>query len=151
MSKTLEKIKADLTEVLKAGDAVSALTLRYLLAEVHNAEIAKGKDAVLTEEELVQVLQKQAKQRRESIEAYQKGDREDLVVKEQRELEVIQSYLPEQMGEEEIRKIVEEAVSAIGASGIQDMGKTMSEVMAKVKGKADGSVVSRLVKEKLSA
>ncbi len=151
MSKTLEKIKADLTGVLKAGDAVSALTLRYLLAEVHNAEIAKGKDAVLTEEELVQVLQKQAKQRRESIEAYQKGDREDLVVKEQRELEVIQSYLPEQMGEEEIRKIVEEAVSAIGASGIQDMGKAMSEVMAKVKGKADGSVVSRLVKEKLSA
>lgn len=151
MSKTLEKIKANLTGVLKAGDAVSALTLRYLLAEVHNAEIAKGKDAVLTEEELVQVLQKQAKQRRESIEAYQKGDREDLVVKEQRELEVIQSYLPEQMGEEEIRKIVEEAVSAVGASGIQDMGKAMSEVMAKVKGKADGSVVSRLVKEKLSA
>ncbi len=151
MSKTLEKIKADLTGVLKAGDAVSALTLRYLLAEVHNAEIAKGKDAVLTEEELVQVLQKQAKQRRESIEAYQKGGREDLVVKEQRELKVIQSYLPEQMGEEEIQKIVEEAVSAIGASGIQDMGKVMSEVMAKVKGKADGSVVSRLVKEKLSS
>jgi uncharacterized protein YqeY len=151
MSQTLEKIKTDLKEVLKKGDAVTALTLRYLLSEIHNAEIAKGKDAVLTEEELVQVLQKQAKQRRESIEAYQKGGRGDLVMKEERELKIIQSYLPEQMSEEEISKLVDEAISQIGASGPQDIGKVIGALMPKVKGKADGSVVSRLAKEKLNA
>ncbi|NIT04440.1 GatB/YqeY domain-containing protein [Candidatus Saccharibacteria bacterium] len=147
---TLERIKNDLTEALKAGDTVLALTLRYLLSEIHNAEIAKGKDAVLTEEELAQVLNKQVKQRRESIEAYKKGGRDDLVKKEQAELEAIQSYLPEQMGGEEIGKIVDAAILQVGASGPQDMGKVMGAVMAQVKGKADGSLVSKLVQERLT-
>ena len=151
MADTKERIKADLTAALKAGDAVLALTLRYLLAEIHNGEIAKGRDAVLTEEELASLLQKQAKQRTESIEAYQKGDRADLAGKEEAELKVIQSYLPEQMGEEEVSKLVEEAVSQTGASGMTDMGKVMGALMPKIKGKADGSLVSRLVKESLSA
>jgi len=151
MADTKERIKADLTAALKAGDAALALTLRYLLAEIHNGEIAKGRDATLTEEELASLLQKQAKQRTESIEAYQKGGRDDLVEKEKNELEVIQSYLPEQMGEEEIKKLVAEAVSQTGAAGITDMGKVMGALMPKVKGKADGSLVSRLVKESLSS
>ncbi|MEX1061707.1 MAG: GatB/YqeY domain-containing protein [Patescibacteria group bacterium] len=150
MADIKERIKGDLTAALKAGDAVLALTLRYLLAEIHNGEIAKGKDAVLTDEELVAVLQKQAKQRKESIEAYKGGGREDLVMNEQRELKIIEAYLPEQMGEEEVKKLVEEAVSQTRASGVQDVGKVMGVLMPKVKGQADGALVSRLVKEALS-
>lgn len=146
---TLEKIKSDLTEALKAGDTARALSLRYLLAEIHNAEIAKGKDAVLTEEEMAAVLQKQAKQRHESIESYQKGGREDLVGKERRELEMIQGYLPEQMGEDQIRELARVAIQESGASGIADMGKVMGVLMPKVQGQADGSVVSKVVRELL--
>ena len=146
---TFDKIKSDLTEALKAGDTARALSLRYLLAEIHNAEIAKGKDAVLTEEEMAAVLQKQAKQRHESIEAYQKGGREDLVGKEHRELEMIKGYLPEQMGEDQIRELARVAIQESGAAGITDMGKVMGALMPKVQGQADGSVVSNVVRELL--
>jgi hypothetical protein len=146
---TLEKIKADLTEALKAGDTAKALSMRYLLAEVHNAEIAKGKDAVLTEEELATVLQRQAKQRQESIEAYQKGGRDDLVGKERSELEMIKSYLPEPMGEDQIRELARAAIQESGAAGMAEMGKVMGALMPKVQGQADGAVVSRIVKELL--
>jgi|SRR3989337_2734697 len=146
---TFDKIKSDLTEALKAGDTARALSLRYLLAEIHNAEIAKGKDAVLTEEEMAAVLQKQAKQRHESIEAYQKGGREDLVGKEHRELEMIKGYLPEQMGEDQIRELARVAIQESGAAGITDMGKVMGALMPKVQGQADGSVVSKVVRELL--
>ena len=110
MADTLSKIKSDLKEALKSGDSFKAGTLRYVLAAVHNAEIDKGKGATLTEEELASLLQKQAKQRRESIEAYEKGNRQDLAEKEQKELGIIKTYLPEQLGEEEVKKIVEEAI-----------------------------------------
>jgi len=146
---TFDKIKSDLIEALKAGDTARALSLRYLLAEIHNAEIAKGKDAVLTEEEMAAVLQKQAKQRHESIEAYQKGGREDLVGKEHRELEMIKGYLPEQMGEDQIRELARVAIQESGAAGITDMGKVMGALMPKVQGQADGSVVSKVVRELL--
>jgi len=146
---TLEKIKVDLTEALKAGDTAKALSMRYLLAEVHNAEIAKGKDAVLTEEELAAVLQKQAKQRQESIEAYQKGGRDDLVAKERSELEMIKNYLPKPMGEDQIRELARAAIQESGAAGMAEMGKVMGALMPKVQGQADGSVVSRIVKELL--
>src|SRR3970282_236385 len=114
----LAKIKANLTEALKAGDVANALSLRYLLSEIHNAEIAKGKDAVLTEEELVAGLQKQAKPRVESIEAYQKGGRDDLVLKEKRELEMIREYLPEQMSADQIQELARVAIQESGAAGI---------------------------------
>jgi hypothetical protein len=145
----LDQMKADLTEALKAGDTDKALSMRYLLAEIHNAEIAKGKDAVLTEEELAAVLQKQAKQRQESIEAYQKGERDDLVGKERSELEMIRGYLPEQMGEDQIRELARVAIQESGSAGIADMGKVMAALMPKVQGQADGSVVSRIVREVL--
>ena len=151
MSETLEQIRSELKEAQKAQDSFKVGTLRYILSAIHNAEIEKGKGETLTEEELVTILQKQAKQRRESIEAYEEGGRADLAEKEQKELGIIESYLPEQMGEEEIAKLVEEAISETGASGPQDMGKVMGALMPKVKGKADGSLVSRLVKENLSS
>jgi hypothetical protein len=146
---TLNRIKTDLTEALKSGDTAKALSLRYLLAEIHNAEIAKGKDAVLTEEELAMVLQKQAKQRQESIESYQQGGRDDLVGKERRELEMIKNYLPEQLGEDAIRELARTAIQESGAQSIQDTGKVMGALMPKVQGKADGSLVSKIVRELL--
>lgn len=151
MSNTLSRIKTDLTAALKAGDTAQALSLRYLLAEIHNAEIAKGKDAVLTEEELAAVLQKQAKQRQESIESYQRGGRDDLVGKERRELEMIKKYLPEQLGEEAIRELARTAIQESGARSIQEMGKVMGAVMSKIAGRADGSLVSKIVHELLTS
>ena len=145
----LDRMKADLTEALKSGDTAKALSMRYLLAEVHNAEIAKGKDAVLTDEELVAVLQKQAKQRVESIDAYQKGGRDDLVGKERSELEMIREYLPAQMGADQIRELARVAIQESGAAGMADMGKVMGALMPKVQGQADGSLVSQIVKELL--
>lgn len=146
----LGKIKGDMLGALKSGDKFRADTLRYLLSAIHNAEISKGKDATLNEEELIEVLQKQVKQRQESIEAYKKGERADLVEKEQKELEIIKGYLPEQLPDGEIKKLAEEAIKEVGAKDPKDMGKVMGALMPKVKGLADGSVVSRVVKEQLS-
>jgi uncharacterized protein YqeY len=123
--------------------------LRYILSAVHNAEIDKGKGATLTEEEMVGLLQSQAKQRRESIKAYMEGGRDDLVEKEGAELEVIQSYLPEQLSEDKVRQMAEETVKEVGASGPSDMGKVMGALMPKIKSRADGSIVSRIVTELL--
>jgi len=120
------------------------------LSAIHNAEIAKGRDATLTEEELAELLQKQAKQRQESIDAYKKGGRADLVEKETKELEIIRGYLPKQLPEEKIKKLAEEAIKEVGAKGSQDIGKVMGVLMPKVKGQADGSSVSKIVKELLS-
>lgn len=148
-ARTLAKIKADLLKALKSGDELRVGTLRFLLSAAQNAAIAKGKGAVLTEQELVEVLQKQAKQRRESVEAYEKGSRADLAEREKKELEIIQEYLPEMLPEEEIRRLVEEAIKEVDGKGPQDMGKVMGVLMPKIKGRADGSVVSKVVKEQL--
>lgn len=147
----LDRIRSDLKEALKSKNSFRAGTIRFLLSAVHNAEIAKGKGAQLTEAELVEVLQKQGKQRRESIEAYQKGRRPDLVEKEQKELEIIKAYLPEQLGEKEVQKIVEETIKEVGATSPQEVGKVMGAIMPKVKGRADGGLVSRFVKERLTS
>jgi len=146
---TLGKIKGDMLEALKSGDKFRADTLRYLLSAIHNAEISKGKGAVLTEEELAELLQKQVKQRRESIVAYEKGGRADLIEKEEKELEIIRGYLPKQLPEGEIKKLAEEAIKEVDAKGPKDMGKVMGMLLPKVKSQADGSTVSRIVKELL--
>jgi uncharacterized protein YqeY len=92
---------------------------------------------------------KAAKQRKESIEQFEEGDRPDLAEKEKSELKIIDEYLPEMMDEEEVRKVVQEKIKAFGASGMQDMGKVMGPLMGQLKGKADGSIVSKVVKEEL--
>lgn len=145
-----ERIHTDLTEALKARDEFKANALRYILAQIYNREIAKGRDAVLTDEELVEVLQKQAKERQESIEAYKAGGRSDLVEKETRELDLLKSYLPEQLTDEEVHKLVEETIIEVQASALSDMGRVMAALMPKVKGRADGSMVSQIVKDRLS-
>lgn len=147
--KLLGKIKGDLLTALKSGDKFRADTLRFLLSVIHNAEIAKGKGAFLTEEELAEVLQRQAKQRRESIEAYEKGSRSDLADKEKKELKIIRGYLPKQLSEGEIKKLAQEVIGEVGAEGPQDLGRVMGVLIPKIKGRADGSVVAKIVGEQL--
>ena len=143
-----ERLKADMKEAMKAKDKIKLSTIRMINSLIKNAEIEKRGE--LTDEEIIQLLMKYAKQRKESIEMYEKGGRQDLVEKEKAELAVVESYLPKQMSEEEIREIVKETIEEVGASSIKDMGKVMKAVMPKVKGRADGSVVNRIVKELLS-
>jgi uncharacterized protein YqeY len=145
----VKEIKGDLLKALKDGDKFRADTLRYLISAINNAQIEKGKSDPLTEEEVVEVLSKQAKQRQESIAAYEKGERKDLAEKEERELELIRSYLPEPFSDEEIGQLVEEAIGEVVAKGPQDIGKVMACVMPKVKGRADGATINRAVKEAL--
>jgi uncharacterized protein len=148
--------KQDLQENLKhsmlAKDALKTSVLRMLISAIGYYEIQKGGAGyTATDEDVMSVIQSEAKKRKDSIEQYKNANRQDLVDKETEELAILEKYLPEQMGEDEIRKLVDEAVSQTGASGISDMGKVMGALMPKVKGKADGSLVSNIVKEKLSS
>lgn len=147
MSDLVEQINKELIESLKAKDEVKVSTLRMLSAAFKNAEIAKGGE--LTEEEIIGQISKSAKQHKESIAAYEAGGRQDLVDREKEELEILEKYLPKQMNEEEIAKIVVEVIGQTGAIGVSDTGKVIGAVMAKVKGMADGNIVSRIVREKL--
>ncbi len=152
-----EKIQQDLKESLKAKEELRSSVLRLLLASMLNKEkgnryrSGKEEDAKLTEDEILEVVASEVKKRREAAAEYEKGGRPELADKEKKELEILQKYLPEQMSEEEIRKLVLEAAKKAGASGPKDMGKVMAELMPKVKGRADGALVSKIVKEELSS
>ncbi|KKR94494.1 MAG: hypothetical protein UU45_C0009G0003 [Candidatus Levybacteria bacterium GW2011_GWA2_41_15] len=125
--------------------------LRLLLSAINYYEIQKGGAGyVATEEDVLSVIQKEAKQRRDSITEYEKAERQDLADKEKKELEILQTFLPEQMPEDKIQKIVEQTISEIGAVSIQDMGKVMGELNGKLKGKADMGMISNLVRQKLA-
>ncbi|BAT71708.1 conserved hypothetical protein [Thermosulfidibacter takaii ABI70S6] len=142
-----EKIMADMKEAMKAKNTVKVSTLRLLISEIKNKEIDKRGE--LTEDEILAVIQKAVKQRRESIEQYKNAGREDLVEKEQKELEILESYLPKPLSKEEIEAIIDEAIKETGAASMRDMGKVMKVVMPKVRGRADGKLVNELVKAKL--
>ena len=137
-----------MTAAMRAGDAKRRDTLRLLIAALDNARIAAGHD--LRDEESAVTLQREARQRRDSIEEYGKGGREDLVASEQAELEIIGAYLPEDLTEEELRAAIEEVVTEVGASGAGELGKVMGPLMERVRGRADGRVVSALVRERLA-
>ena len=143
-----EQLKNDMKEAMKAKDKVKLSTIRMIMSLIKNAEIDKRGE--LTDEEIIGLLQKYAKQRKESIEMYEKGGRQDLVEKEKAELAIVESYLPEQLDENEIKNIVKSTIEEVGASSVKDMGKVMKAVMPKLRGRADGSVVNRIVKELLS-
>lgn len=151
-----EKIKNDLSKALKEGDQIALSTLRLILASISNKEIEKKfkekivGEADLTDEEIISVISSEAKRRREAALEFEKAGRKELAEKEAAELKVILAYLPEQLSEEKVRGIAEEAVKKTGASSLKDMGKVMAELAPKVKGRADGSEVSRIVKELLS-
>src|SRR2546426_8327932 len=143
-----ERIITDMTAAMKAKDAPRTSTLRMLKAAIINRQIEKGGE--LDDEELVKLLRSQVKQRRESVEQYKKGGRQDLVDKETAEIAVIEGYLPQAASKEEIEHAVEAAVAETGATSIKDMGAVMKAAMALLGGKnADGRAVSEAVKKKL--
>ena len=146
-----DQIISDLTKAMKAKDQDRLRVLRSLKSKLMEKEIAErtGGEATLTDEQALQVLTKAAKQRKESIDQFEKGGRSDLVENEEKELAIIEAYLPEMMSEDEVRKIVQDKIAAVGATGPQDMGKVMGPLMGQLRGKADGSLVSQLVKEEL--
>ena len=142
------KISEELIKALKSGDKLGTSVLRMLISKLKNKKIEeKVKD--LSDEKVLSVIKKMAKQYKESIAQFKMGNRDDLVKKEENELKVISRYLPEEMSKEEIEKIVLEIITETGASSIQDMGMVMKGVMARTGGQADGKVVSNIVKEKL--
>lgn len=146
-----EQIVSDIKEAMKAKEKDRLQVLRSLKAKLMEKEISERKDgeAKLSDEQAIEVLMKAAKQRKESIEQFEEGGRDDLAENEKAELEIIEAYLPDMMDEEGVRKVVKEKIEALGASGMQDMGKVMGPLMGQLKGKADGSLVSKIVKEEL--
>lgn len=143
-----EKIRKDLLNALKEKRTLEAGALRLLLAEIRNRRLQKQEE--LSEEDILAVIRQQVKLRREAIAAYQKGNREDLVRKEQEELNILSKYLPQQISPEELRKIIQETISQVGASGPQDFGRVMGAVMGKVKGRAEGELVAQTVRSLLN-
>lgn len=144
----VNQIEQDLINALKSHDETKSSTLKLLKSAIKNKEIALGKD--LEEAETQEIVAKEIKQRRDSIAQYQQGGRQDLVQKEQAELDILQSYLPEQLSEAKIIKLVDEAIAKTNAASPSDMGKIMAALMPLVKGKADGSLVSQIVKNMLN-
>ncbi len=145
-----EKIINDYRDALKARDSIKSTILSTIRAEMMNLALAKKKDKC-DENDIIGIFRKQVKQHEDSIEQFTKGNRLDLVAKEKIELEILKTYLPEELSAEVVKKIIEEAVIATAAQGPKDMGKVMKEVSAKVAGKADGRMVSDMVKQRLSA
>jgi len=143
-----ERIVSDLTAAMKAKDAARTSTLRMMKASVMNREIDKG--SALSEEELTKILQSLVKQRRDSIEQYEKAGRPELAAKEQSEIEVIEAYLPQAASREEIERAVALAVAETNAASMREMGAVMKAAQARLAGRnADGRIVSEIVKARL--
>lgn len=160
------KIQDDLRKNLKEGNSLAVSVLRLLLAAILNKEkekrykLAKGKPELkeedltkgseLTDEETMEVIFSERKKRKESILEFEKGKRLDLVEKEKKETEILQRYLQEQLSEEEVERLVKEVIKKIGAKDIKDLGQVIKETMPKVKGRAEGQLVSKIAREALS-
>ena len=149
-----ERIASEIKTAMKSGDRNTVSVLRMVKAKILEKEVAlrskKGRDYQLNDEEAVGVILTYAKQRRQSIDSYREGGREDLAVQEESELLILQQYLPKQLSEEEVEGMVEQAISETGASGPQDMGIVMKALMPKVKGAVDGKFLSGMVQRKLA-
>lgn len=144
-----EQLDADLKESQKARDTIRVNVIRMLKTTIKNREVEKIGE--LTDQELLQAVNSQIKTRLEAIEGFKKGGRDEMVKKEEAELAILKAYLPEQLSREEIVALIEKAVTETGAAGPRDMGKVMKALITDVTGKADGKLVSELVKEKLSS
>jgi uncharacterized protein YqeY len=144
-----QRIEQDMRLAQKSGDKLKLSLTRLLKSDIRYKEIDKGKE--LSDEEVLEVLSSSAKKHRDSIEQFRKGGREDLVKKEEEELNLILEYMPEQLNTEELEKLAEETITEVGAEGEKDVGKVMKALMLKVKGRADGKTVNLLVSSKLKA
>ena len=145
-----ERLQQDLTAAMKARDSETVATLRMVVAAVKNARVASGQTGDVTDGQTLELLTREAKKRTEAAEAYDAAGREELAAKERAELAIIRRYLPEQLDEQTLRGLVDEAIAETGAAGPGDLGKVMSAVMPKVKGRADGKVINALVRERLT-
>jgi hypothetical protein len=151
-----EKIKADTIEALKSGDQFKLGVLRMLSAAISAREKEKRyklsleKDPEFSDQEVQDTITSEIKKRKDAIALYEQGKRSELAEREQKEIDIIIKYLPEQLSSEELKKIVQEAIEKTGAKEIKDTGKIMQELMPKVKGKADGGAISKIIKELLS-
>ena len=147
---TLEaRLQADMKDAMKAGQQVLLATIRHLRSQIQYAKMEAGDG--WSDELALAVAGKAARMRQESIAQYEKGGRSDLAAKERQELEIIRGYLPEQLSEEDLSALVDEAIAQVGATTPKDMGKAMGAVMPKVQGRADGKTISSLVRRKLTS
>ena len=144
-----DKVFNDYKEAMKARDSLKSSVLSFLRADMLNLATNKKKDK-LDDAEIVVVIKKQIKQRQDSIEQFTKGGRPEMADKEKKELDILKNYLPPELSAEEIKRLIEEVVIATGANGIKDMGQVMKELTVKIAGKADGRLVSDLVKQRLN-
>lgn len=144
-----EKISSDMKEALKGGDKIRLSTLRLLLSEIKNAEIAKRKE--LDDEGVLEVVSREIRKRRESIAEFEKAGREDLSSKERIEAQILEAYLPPQLSEEELAAIVDKALQESGAVSLKEMGKVMALVIPQIKGRAEGKTVNEMVRRALEA
>ena len=148
MSTPLEQIQNDIKDALKAKDKERLSTLRLLLAEIKNEKIRSGEE--VGDDAFARLVRKAVKQRKDSAEQYTKGDRAELAAKEEREAEILSAYLPEQVGEDEIRQAIEELVAAEGLSGPQGIGPVMKGMMARFGGAADGKTINQIARQVLA-
>ena len=145
-----EKLRVDLTEAIRSRNAITSGTIRMVLTAITNEEVAGKEMRILSDDEVITVLSREAKKRREAEQAYESAGRTDKAALEKAEGEVISTYLPAQLSLDEIKKLIADAISSTHALGPSDMGKVMGAVKPLIAGKADGSLVSTLVKESLS-
>lgn len=143
-----DKISDDLKNAMRQGDKGTVAVLRMLNSEIKNKEIEEKKE--LSNELVLDTIIKQIKKRKDSIESFNQGGRQDLADQEKAEMDILAKYLPEQMGEEDVKKAVLESIESVKAKEIRDMGKVMGVLMSKIKGRADNSLVSKIVKEELN-
>ena len=144
----IERIEGELKQAMRAREQERTDTLRLTLASLRSAE--KELARPLKEDEELQVLQRERKRRTEAAEAFREGGRVEQAEKEERELEIIQAFMPEPVSDEELERIIDDAIAETGATSLRDLGRVMADVMPQVAGRADGSTVSQLVREKLA-
>ncbi len=143
-----QKLADDLKQALRGGDKVRCSVIRLLISAVHNTEIAR--QAKLEDADIYGVIAKEIRQRKESIDAFKQGKRDDLVAQEEAELAILQGFLPEQMSREEIIAEAQKIIAEVGAQGLGDKGKVMPRLIAQLKGRADGREINEVVTELLS-
>lgn len=143
-----ENIEQQMKEALKSKDSFRLNVLRFILSQIKNKEIDLRKP--VTDEDVVKIITTLVKQRKESLSFSEQANRPDLVEKEKEELKILESFLPTQLSEEEVEKIIDEIIEIVKPAGMKDMGKVMKELMPKIAGRFDGSKVSELVRKKLS-
>jgi len=150
MSILFDQVNNHIKEAMKGKEEKRLSTLRMLLASLKNKKIDLGVGKELTDTDVLMVIKSEIKKRKDSIEAYENGGRNDLADSEKEEISILEKYMPEQMSVEELEKIVKDTISEVGAKGAADFGKVMGVVMSKAKGQADGNVVSAMVKKNLN-